>query len=571
MILLFISFLAGVLTILAPCTLPLLPVIIGSSVSGNETDPKSLRRPLTIAASLGLSVILFTLALKVSTLFIAVPASVWSFISGSIIFLFGLVSLFPSLWETIPFTAKLNLESNKLIGVGYKKKSFWGDVIIGAALGPVFSTCSPTYFIILATVLPQSFFLGLLDLVAYAIGLSGVLLLVAFLGQRLVSRLGGVSDTHGWFKRGIGLLFVCIGIVVILGYDKQAETALLQRGLFDITVLEQKLLRLNDPVDSTLAGKSAPGALAAPEFVSPDGYINTNGQPITLADLKGKKVVLLDIWTYSCINCQRTIPYLNAWYKKYKTQGLEIVGIHTPEFSFEKVQANVEAAVKRLGIEYPVILDNEYQTWRAYQNEYWPRKYLISVDGAIIYDHVGEGGYEDTERAIQKALIELNEKSGTSSRITVPLDITTPTDVVSMDGNSVRSPEVYFGASRNEFLANGQPGLAGVQTFTLPSGAIIPNALYLGGKWNLVPEKATAQGHATIRFRYNAKNVYMVASSALPAGVTVTIRRDGVVVSKMTIKEERLYPLIEGNSYGDHVLEIDIPEGGLDAYTFTFG
>ena len=184
MILLLISFIAGVLTILAPCTLPVIPVIVGSSVGG-----ASRKKAFVIAASLGLSIILFTLLLKVSTAFVNIPAATWSIISGVIIIFFGITSLFPGLWESIPFVSKLNISSNKALGAGYQKKSIWGDVIIGASLGPVFSTCSPTYFVILATVLPQSFFLGLIDLFAYAIGLSGMILLIAFVGQRLVGRL----------------------------------------------------------------------------------------------------------------------------------------------------------------------------------------------------------------------------------------------------------------------------------------------------------------------------------------------------------------------------------------------
>jgi cytochrome c biogenesis protein CcdA/thiol-disulfide isomerase/thioredoxin len=375
MILLIISFLAGVLTILAPCTLPLLPIIVGSSVNGQQDKKK----PFIIAGSLGVSVILFTLLLKSSTFFIHIPQQTWSLISGSIIIIFGLISLFPGIWERLPFVAKLNLSSNRMLATGYKRDGIIGDIIIGASLGPVFSTCSPTYFVILATVLPQSFFLGFMYLLAYAIGLSGVLLLVAFLGQKIVDKLGGVSDTHGWFKRTLGLLFLIIGIAVVFGVDKVIERKLLESGLGDITKVEQKLLGLNKknggetldiPEDPFAEGKvvdttenssttvSGPGPSGlegkkvlskgpkSPDLLYPSGFINTDGKSITIAQYKGKKVVLLDIWTYSCINCQRTIPYINAWYEKYKPYGLEVIGLHTPEFAFEKVQKNVEEAVK---------------------------------------------------------------------------------------------------------------------------------------------------------------------------------------------------------------------------------
>lgn len=560
MILFIVSFLAGVLTILAPCTLPLLPVIVGSSVTGER---RGLKKAFVIAASLGVSVIIFTLLLKSSTLLINVSASTWAVVSGTIIIIFGLVSLFPGLWERIPFVGKLNRSSNKLLATGYKKQGFWGDVIIGASLGPVFTTCSPTYFIILATVLPQSFFLGFIYLAAYAVGLAGVLLLVAYAGQKLISRLGAVSDGHGWFKRGLGILFILIGIAVISGVDKKIETALLNSGIFDITKVEQKLLELNE----SGKGKDERG-IPAPEIVNPSGFINTDGEPITLEQFQGKKVVLLDIWTYSCINCQRTIPYLKAWDEKYRDLGLVIVGLHTPEFAFEKVQANVEAAVKGFGIEYPVVLDNDYETWNAYDNQYWPRKYLIDENGNIIYDHIGEGDYAETERAIQKALVKLNMSLGNT--VIVPTDMVDPANAVEVNRVRVKSPEVYFGAARNEFLANGRPNMLGVQNLALPD-AFIKNNLYLGGSWNMGAEEARSESPAKIVFIYNAAKVYMVASSKAEKGIDVVIYKDGVEVKTINIKENKLYNLIEGNDYGEHLLEVDIPEAGLDAFTFTFG
>jgi cytochrome c biogenesis protein CcdA/thiol-disulfide isomerase/thioredoxin len=630
MILLIISFLAGVLTILAPCTLPLLPVIIGSSVTDDRSQgidsvgpdgqavkaSRSFRKPLTIASSLGLSVILFTLLLKFSTIAIGIPQGAWQIVSGAIILVFGLVSLFPTIWEKIPLIRKLNVGSNRALAVGYKRGGFWGDVIIGASLGPVFSTCSPTYFVILATVLPQSFILGLIDLFAYAIGLGGVLLLVAYLGQKLVSRIGGLSDSRGWFKRGLGILFIIIGILVIFGVDKKLETKLLSSGLGDITRVEQKLLQLNDSsadqnsnqdqgADSNASsgisiadmqsGGSCGGGKCSPswtspyagkrypnsaEITNPSGFVNTGGQPITIGEFKGKKVVLLDIWTYSCINCQRTIPYLRMWDEKYRDAGLEIIGIHTPEFAFEKIQANVEKAVKGFGIRYPVVLDNAFSTWNAFGNNYWPRKYLINADGKIVFDHIGEGEYEAFEREIQKALVDLKMKTG--SNVVIPMTISKPGDAISMQEGKVRSPEVYFGSARNQYLENGTAGKNGDQDLGISAAAFAnpkSNALYLEGTWNFTGEYATTKSQSgsgpstgsKILFRYDAKNVYMVASSPLPAGTMITIKKDGMVVKTITIKDEKLYTLIEGDSYGEHVMEIDIPDVGFEAFTFTFG
>lgn len=242
MTLFFISFLAGMLTILAPCILPILPVIIGGSMAGE----KRRLAPFVIIASLGVSVILFTFLLKISTAFIAIPQSVWSTLSGGILVVFGLIMVFPGMWETVAIKFQFGQGSNRLLAQGYKKKSFTGDVIMGMALGPIFSTCSPTYFVIVATVLPQSFALGLIDLLAYVLGLSLVLVLIALLGNRFVGKLNGASNPRGWFKRGLGALFLLVGILIITGVDKKIETSLIESGIFDsITGFESRLIEQN--------------------------------------------------------------------------------------------------------------------------------------------------------------------------------------------------------------------------------------------------------------------------------------------------------------------------------------
>jgi cytochrome c biogenesis protein CcdA len=241
MILLLISFVGGVLTILAPCILPLIPIIVGGSLADGSVNKK---KAVTVVASLGISVIVFTLLLKVSTLFITIPEYTWTLISGGIILFFGIVTLFPSLWEN-QFLARMSAKSNIVLGKGDQKKSFWGDVIVGAALGPVFSTCSPTYFIVLATVLPVHFAVGILYLLAYAVGLCLSLLLVTLIGQRIITKLGVAADPRGTFKRVLGVLFVIVGLAVITGIDKKTQLFLLDAGVFDVTQIEQKLLELN--------------------------------------------------------------------------------------------------------------------------------------------------------------------------------------------------------------------------------------------------------------------------------------------------------------------------------------
>ncbi len=643
MFLFLLSFVAGVLTILAPCTLPLLPLMVGSSIAGGgESATTNKKKAVTIAASLGISIILFTFILKVSTAFIAIPPETWSIISGTIIIIFGLVTVFPTIWEKIPYVSKLSIGSNKILGSGYQKKSFWGDVIIGASLGPVFSTCSPTYFVILATVLPQSLLAGLVDLIAYAVGLSGMVLLIAFLGQKIVNKLGVLSDPNGIFKKILGLIFLVLGVGIIFGIDKVVETKLLNSGIFDITKVEQKLLELNKkttnsnqapssdtaqnilnglPVQTCNATSCLPVANgnvpsnitatntastsgnnstvqkntnapvqpnvvqkdttplvrlhgpAAPEITNPSDFINTNGQPITISQFRGKKIVLIDFWTYSCINCQRSLPYVNAWYDKYKDQGLEVIGIHTPEFAFEKVKSNVEEAVKKLGIKYPVVMDSNYGTWGAFDNNSWPRKYLIDENGEIIYDHVGEGEYDKTEEVIQQALKNLNESKGVQTNVSS--GIVAPDKAIDPNSIKVGSPEVYFGYGRNQFLVNGSRGTAGNQDLIAPDTSlnskdvILKNSLYLGGSWNFQEEHADSQGPATVVFDYSAKNVYMVASSDKP--ITLHIYIDGVKKNDVVVSGNTLYTLYEGSGSSEHLLRIETDGAGLKAFTFTFG
>ena len=256
MTLLILSFIAGVLTVLAPCILPLLPVIIGSSVG-----TKRKATPYIVIGSLALSILLFTYLLKASTAFIAIPTYVWGYISGGVLLAFGLILVFPQLWERLSFVRSTSIGANKLVGAGHQKQSVWGDVLVGAALGPVFSSCSPTYFVILATVLPASFALGTLYLLAYIAGLVVVLVLIALLGQKLTSRLQFAADSRSWFKRGLGLLFILLGLAIATGADKQFETWLLDRGyLGGVQQFEQRLLEqeMEEPSEvSEIIGNTA--------------------------------------------------------------------------------------------------------------------------------------------------------------------------------------------------------------------------------------------------------------------------------------------------------------------------
>ncbi|MBI5699628.1 redoxin family protein [Candidatus Saganbacteria bacterium] len=289
---------------------------------------------------------------------------------------------------------------------------------------------------------------------------------------------------------------------------------------------------------SVLVLAPAFSAQPAKEITSPDGFINT--KPVSLADLKGKKVVLIDFWTYSCINCQRTIPYLNAWYEKYKDHGFTILGVHTPEFDFEKKMENVQAAVDKFGIKYPVILDNDHSTWNSYGNQYWPRKALVDMKGEIVYRHIGEGNYEETEKAIQQALKDL--------KAPVPGGMVKPPAAIEVDFSKIETPEIYLGSRRSA-----------------------PGQVRMVGRWDTQGEYAeNKSADARIVLRYRAKNVYFVASAK--EKLTVKVLRDGRPFGSIAVKDETLYQLIlDPSGYGEHTLEIIIPRPGLRVFTFTFG
>lgn len=301
------------------------------------------------------------------------------------------------------------------------------------------------------------------------------------------------------------------------------------------------------PADTLSAEDKAKVYDLAKEISSPDGFINTDDDGITIGELVGKKVILVDFWTYSCINCQRTTPYLNAWYETYHDDGLEIIGIHTPEFDFEKEYDNVLSAVQKFGIAFPVVLDNDFSTWNAYRNRYWPRKYLIDIDGYIVYDHIGEGGYEETEIKIRELLEErrlvLGETDGSLG------GVSSPEGVTAVDFEEVATREIYLGAGRRS----------------------ASDPVTLEGDWRFDPEFAqNNDAGAKIILEYDAKVVYMVASSL--SGAHVRVYRDGVLVNTVFVEAEQLYTLYENpEGYGPHRLELIIDVPGLNIYTFTFG
>jgi cytochrome c biogenesis protein CcdA/thiol-disulfide isomerase/thioredoxin len=563
MFLLIGSFIAGMITVLAPCVLPLLPIIIGGSISGKVQDKK---RPLIIAASLAVSLILFTVLLKATTLFINIPPETFTIISGVILIVLGIALFFPNIYDAVIIKLNLQAKSQQLLGKAGGKSSTVGAIITGAALGPVFSSCSPVYAYILATVLPANFGLAMLYIVAYVLGLSLMLLLIGYLGQRFLKRIKFLSNPKGWFMRAIALLFIIVGLLIMTGYDKKFQTYVSEKTPFDFDGLSAQLI---PNATKTTGGILNVEKKKAPEFVGLKDWINSS--PKKLSDYKGK-VVLIDFWTYSCINCIRTQPYLKEWYSTYKDSGFEIIGVHAPEFAFERIPANVEKATKAAGLEYPIALDNDFATWNAYGNQFWPGSYLIDKDGNIRRYHGGEGEYKETEEAIRTLLAEKGGK--VPSAMTDAINGKPPI-------RSDQTPETYLGTKRASNF-RGSPGLIqGSNTFTLAK-LDRTNDWSLGGKWNIDSEGITAEGDSTITIQFAAKDLYLVTANDV-SDKKLSVKLNGAPISStgsagddvkdsmVSLSSAQLYKLVKYNSFkkGD-MLELQVP-AGVKLNVFTFG
>ncbi len=570
MFLLLSSFFAGMLTSLAPCMLTLLPVIVGNAVLPGSNKKLDRWKPYVITASLAVSVVIFTLLLKASTVLINVAPGFWLYLSGGIVILLGISMLLPNMWAQI--SAKLGFEhsSNSLLAKANKRSGLIGQILTGAALGPVFASCSPVYALILATVLPINIALGMVYIVAFALGLGIALLLIALGGQKVVQKVGWAANPYGWFRRGLAIILIVVGFAIIGGYDKKFQTWAIETLPFDITDIEKKLIPESDspsPSNSTTQLKTfnVTDPYQAPEIRSIQSWVNS--EPLALEGLRGK-VVLIDFWTYSCINCKRTQPYLNAWHDKYNQDGLVIVGVHAPEFAFEKVTKNVQKAVLDAKIKYPVALDNDFQTWQAYKNQYWPAKYLIDKNGLVRYTHFGEGEYEETETAIQALLQE------TGTRITQSL---TSESKSSSAGRS-QTPETYLSYTRGERFANAdmfKPNKS--VSYTLAQN-LTSNQWTLGGDWNIGKESVFSGANAQLKISYNAREVYLVMSgtngarvkvslegTANPGGADVT--DDGYVA----LDSARLYTIVSTRVFMKNaLLTLSFPPG-VTVNAFTFG
>lgn len=558
------SFIAGILTVLAPCVLPLLPIIIGGSINGNSDDKK---RPFIIAISLAISLFFFTLLLKSSTLLINIPPQTFSYISGSIVIIIGILTLFPSIYAK--FISKIGVEqkAQTALSSGFKSNNkYLGAIIIGLALGPVFSSCSPVYAYILASILPVSFHYAIVLILFYIIGLSLVLLLVGYYGNRLVKRMKFAINPKGIFQRTIAILFIIVGVLIITGYDKKFQTWVSAHTPFSIDKVSSKFLP-NAKHEET-SGLFNVSPYSAPGFQGENQWINS--QKLDIDGLKGK-VVLVDFWTYSCINCIRNNPHIESLYNNYKDHGLVVVGVHAPEFSFEKNIANVRMGVKQQNITYPVVLDNDLKIWGAYENRSWPASYLIDSNGMVRRIHEGEGDYDKEEQAVRQLL----EESGHDlSNVKKAKEVNTG----GIDIN--QTPETYLGSNRASNFENKDPlAKEKVHTFT-PSDNLDYDFWTLGGTWEVDGQNITSRSDQSIlRFRLSSKEVYLVMGAPTDSKVSVLVDNkpisqsdsgSDVKNSSASVNEYRLYKLVNFPKFTEGAtVELRVPDGvSLNAFTF---
>ena len=567
LILAVVAFIAGVATAVSPCVLPVLPIVLAAGAGGDR------RRPYLVIAGLVASFSAFTLAGVQIVEFLHLPSSALRDIAIAVIAVFGLTLLVPALsraWERL--TARIPAAGTSLARPGVA-----GGLVTGVGLGLVWTPCAgPILGAItsLAVTAPGSWD-TLILVVAYALGAGLPLLAIALGGRAAVARLR-LRPASAWAGRAFGALVLVTAGLMAVGADTGISAGLTS-ALPDWTGTLQTLERSN-PVQDALrglgvggaGGSAAPGSSgpAAPEFAGVDHWLNS--PPLTMAGLRGK-VVLVDFWTYSCINCIRTLPYVESWYQKYAADGLVVVGVHTPEFAFEHDTANVADAVARFGITYPVAQDNEYSTWTAYGNEYWPADYLIDAQGRIAGTHFGEGDYVATEGEIRSLL-----SAARAAPLPSPASSAAAPPFVTYE-----TGETYLGTDRSASMAGVGSTPPGTASYSFPSA--LPDDDYaFSGSFDAQPQYITALAAGDrLEMSFYARDVYLVMSSPTPVEATVAVAgRDGPMANStedvaadgsMVVGGPRLYHLVHLGAPALATVEITFGAAGVQAYAFTFG
>jgi cytochrome c biogenesis protein CcdA/thiol-disulfide isomerase/thioredoxin len=574
------ALLAGAATALSPCVLPVLPAVLGAGVTGGR------RRPLGVVTGLVLAFTFATIALVYVIDALGLPDDLVRTLAIVTLFAFGITLLIPGLGDRIEaFGSRIAPGPARVGGDG-----FASGLLLGASLGLVYTPCAgPILAGVITVSAAQDFTAGKLAVaLAYAVGSGAVLYALMLGGRRLVDR---IKPARAWVQAGTGAVMVLVALAMTADLDLKFQNAIAgdlpaflvnpSGGLERSNAVSDEIAAVRGGhgtqeggASEAAAGVKLPDYGPAPDFAGTGEWFNTGGEPLSIADLtQGQgKVVLIDFWTYTCINCIRTLPYVKSWDSQYRDDGLTVVGVHSPEFAFEKDAGNVADAIERYGIRYPVVQDNELGTWNAFANQYWPAKYLIDARGHVRYVHFGEGNYDETEKAIRSLLAEAGDKQlGAEAR---------PDGPVETADRNLRSPETYLGVARAQGFVDGpQPG---EQDYGSPDPASLRlNQFAYGGSWDVGDEAATAISEASLSLSFQARRVFLVLGSAGSEPRKLEVLLDGrpiadaeagddVSGATATITGQRLYRLVDLPQAGQHTLELRFADG-IEGYAFTFG
>lgn len=575
MILLIVfAFLAGIITVLSPCILPILPIILTSSIGGVNTGKS---RPMGVVIGFILSFTFFTLFLSAIVRLSGIPAETLRFVSVLVVAGFGISLLVPKFQV---FVEKLFSKLAGLMPNSQKRTGFSGGLLIGFSVGLLWTPCvgpilaSVISLAITGTVTFDAFLITL----AYSLGTAIPMFLIMLGGQNALRRVPWLLSNLGHIQKLFGVLMILTAIGIFFNVDRKFQTFVLntfpQYGV-GLTRLEDNELiknqlqkKTNQEVKKEDMGKplfdvSAPKGPKAPELIPGGAWFNS--EPLSLAQLKGK-VVIIDFWTYTCINCQRTMPYLRKWWETYNDKGLVIIGVHSPEFEFEKSEKNLAQAIKDFKLPYPIVQDNDFATWRAYNNRYWPAKYIIDKEGYIRYTHFGEGAYDETEKVIQ----ELLKEAGASD---VSSKIENPTYQV-----NAKTPETYLGYGRIQNFASPEVIKKDtLGTYSAPKN-LDNNQVAYAGNWNVMGEYANPQKGASLTISFESKEVFLVMrSKGVPAKVKVYVDDklqyfgEDNLNGTVTVEKDTLYKLINLPTPGQHILRLEFEDGNAELFAFTFG
>ena len=567
MLIFLLAYLGGILTILSPCILPVLPFVFA------RADRPFLRNGLPLLAGMAITFAGVATLAAVGGGWAVAANSAGRWIAIVLLAGFAMLLIFPSLADRA---------MRPLVGLGERLSAkgsedrIGGSLLLGVATGLLWAPCAgPILGIILTGAAlsgASAATAGLL--LAYALGAATSLAGALLVGGKLFAAMKRSIGAGEGLRKALGVL-ILVGVATIaLGLDTRVLAKLSTAQTFAFEHRLGQLLGMEQEELTTTTGGMLPVEGALPELDGATLWLNS--PPLTREQLKGK-VVLVDIWTYSCINCIRTIPYVRAWAERYKDQGLVVIGVHSPEFAFEKDPANVRKAVADFGIRYPVAMDNDLAIWRAFDNRYWPAHYLADAQGRIRYHHFGEGKADQTEAAIRALLAEKGAKLGAAA------DVSAKGASAAADWGSIRSPETYLGTRRAANFASPGGLRPGTNNYLLPSKYAL-NHWALDGRWTVEPQRSVSLSpRAKIAFRFRARDLHLVLGSATGKPVRYRVLIDGRPpqadhgmdidsAGNGKVTGQRLYQLIrQKDPSRERLFTIEFLDPGAEAYAFTFG